>query len=92
MWDYVGIVRTDKRLQRASNRLNLLNEEILEFYSNFKINADLIELRNLVTVADLIVKSAQQRKESRGLLYNLNYPSTMDESAAEDTVLRPADY
>ena len=67
----------------------MLNEEILEFYSNFKINADLIELKNLVTVADLIVRSAQRRKESRGLHYNLNYPKTLPDSEVTDTVLEP---
>ncbi len=87
MWDYVGIVRTTKRLQRAANRLKLLDEEIREFYSNFRIDNDLVELRNLVQVADLIVRSAQARRESRGLHYTLDYPRTAD--LAADTILTP---
>jgi len=85
MWDYVGIVRTDKRLQRASHRVALLAREIQEYYGNYRIGADLIELRNLVVVADLIVRSAQARKESRGLHYTLDYPRTLP--AATPTVL-----
>jgi L-aspartate oxidase len=74
MWDYVGIVRTNKRLERAAHRIALLRREIDEFYRHFRISNDLIELRNLVDVADLIVRAAQARHESRGLHYSRDYP------------------
>lgn len=88
MWDYVGIVRTDKRLQRAATRLRNLQTEIQEFYWNFKITADLLELRNLATTASLIVDCAISRKESRGLHYTLDYPGHDDAKFLHDTVIR----
>jgi len=87
MWDYVGIVRTTKRLERARNRVELLRQETQDYYGHFRVTPDLVELRNLVEVADLIVRSSLERKESRGLHFTLDYPETASE--ALDTVLEP---
>src|SRR4051812_3299820 len=87
MWNYVGIVRTTKRLERARHRIQLLQEEIYEFYAHFRVSNDLIELRNLVLTAELIVRSALARHESRGLHYSRDYPAMLPE--ARDTVLTP---
>ena len=90
MWDYVGIVRTNKRLERAQNRVMLLQEEIIEYYGNFKVNNDLIELRNLVTIAALTIECALTRKESRGLHFTLDYPDMHEHPA--DTILTPNNF
>ena len=87
MWNYVGIVRTTKRLERAAHRIKLLREEVDDYYGHFRVTTDLIELRNLLQSAELIVKSALVRHESRGLHYTLDYPET--DSEARDTVLVP---
>lgn len=90
MWDYVGIVRTGKRLERANHRIKLLQNEISEYYSNYKVSNDLIELRNLAVVAQLIIRSAMARKESRGLHYSLDFPNL--KPFARDTVLVPINF
>lgn len=90
MWNYVGIVRTNKRLTRAMHRIQMLRDEVHEFYSNFRVSNNLIELRNLLQVAELIVRSAMERHESRGLHYSKDYPELTD--IAVPTVLEPSNY
>ena len=87
MWDYVGIVRTTKRLERALRRITMLQQELDEYYSRFRVSNNLLELRNLVQVAELIVRCAMMRKESRGLHYTLDYPDLLAESGP--SVLSP---
>lgn len=88
MWNYVGIVRSDKRLMRARRRIEMLREEINEYYWHFRINKDILELRNLSTVAELAIRCAQMRKESRGIHYTIDYPRKDDAAWLKDTVLR----
>ena len=87
MWNYVGIVRTTKRLERAAHRIKLLTDEVEDYYGHFRVTPDLVELRNLLQTAELIVRSALKRRESRGLHYTLDYPKTL--AKAVDTVLAP---
>jgi len=87
MWNYVGIVRTTKRLERAKRRVDMLRQEVQDYYGKFRVTPDLIELRNLVEVADLIIRSALRRHESRGLHFSLDYPKLL--AQPKDTVLVP---
>jgi L-aspartate oxidase len=92
MWDYVGIVRSNRRLERARRRVNMLRQEIKEYYSTFKVHNDHLELRNLVDVANLIIRSAMRRRESRGLHYNIDHPDRDDLGQGSPTIMIPDNY
>ena len=90
MWDFVGIVRNDERLKRAERRINILREEVQDYYVKHPVTKDMLELRNLALVAELIIACAIQRKESRGLHFTLDYPEM--EANPRDTILEPANF
>ncbi len=92
MWDYVGIVRTTKRLQRAQRRIDLLRDEIREHYSHFRVTNNLLDLCNLVLIAELIMRCALARHESRGLHFTRDYPQVDPHTAGRDTVLSPPNF
>jgi L-aspartate oxidase len=88
MWNYVGIVRSDKRLARAQRRIETIQDEIQQYYWDFRVSADLVELRNIAVVAEVIIKCAQHRKESRGLHYTIQFPHRDDNRWLKDTIVR----
>ena len=88
MWNYVGIVRSNDRLKKAKDKMKLITSEVKEFYKNYEVTSDFLELRNLVIVSELIIKSAIKRRESRGLHYNLDYPKKFKK--ANSTILSPS--
>jgi L-aspartate oxidase len=90
MWDYVGIVRTTKRLQRAERRVKMLQAEIQDYYANFRVTNNLLELRNLAVVAELCIACAMERKESRGIHYTLDYPELDESKPPQPTILTPS--